>query len=232
MDRENTLFDKLLSAQVDIKKRLTISNRGAFVSDGFLTELYNILLFNRNQRQILERLQKLLSTYKYSLETIRWELTYIPTPLIVSKHHRNIYDRAEEFIGLKTQDGSYEFSLRSAYCPDYVPELDKRTDGEPVWCLCSEQQARNLERSITPCWSKTDSLVDWIRELLHPTQLTDTQRTPKELIYHYIQSHSDMTTADILSQKFAGRSRTFKILKDLERDNKIEKKQHGIYNTV
>ena len=41
-----------------------------------------------------------------------------------------------------------------------------------------------------------------------------------------------MRVTKCLSQKFAGRSRTFALLKELEREDKIQKESHGFYNTV
>lgn len=65
-----------------------------------------------------------------------------------------------------------------------------------------------------------------------PPIQTETDLTPTQRIYRYIRDTQPVTTAEILQQQFAGRSRTFAILKSLERDQKIEKKQHGVYNTV
>lgn len=50
--------------------------------------------------------------------------------------------------------------------------------------------------------------------------------------YDYIQTNEPVKTADILAQKITGRSHTFARLKDLEREDKIYKVAHGIYNTV
>lgn len=247
------MFEKLLSAHVEIKGRLEISNSGAFVSNRFLLELYHILTLDCDHHMLLDALHNLLSTYKDELEKIRWELARTPTKLIVVKYSRQLYSgRSEEFIGLQTRDGSYRFSIGTAYCPDYVPDLDKESDGDTVWCLCTQEQARNLRGVITSCWNETDSLVDWITAILDPPQkdkdtdqlpvsqqssietdqLPDTQQTPKQLIYDYIQTNAPVKTAQILSQEFAGRSRTFALLKELEREDKIQKESHGFYNTV
>ena len=174
------MFEKLLSAHAEIKERLEISNSGAFVSNRFLLELYEIIKFDCDHHTLLDALHNLLSTYKDELERVRWELARVPTMLIVVKYSRQLYSgRSEEFIGLQTCDGSYRFSIDAAYCPDYVPDLDKESDGDTVWCLCTQEQARALQCFITPCWSETDSLVDWITAILDPPQKDkDTDQPP------------------------------------------------------
>ena len=210
--------------------------------------------------RIIEALRTFLSDYQKDLERIRYELARIPAAFIVVKTTRyNPITEQEDvdFIGLKTPDGKYEFALQSEECPDYVPDLQTLPNGHKVWCLCSQQQASRLSIYPLPYWQENDSPVEWIIKYVEmtgsaendnasqpphtttpptvrtpPTVQTDTDLTPTQLIYHYIRDNAPVSTADMLQQKFAGRSRTFAILKDLERDQKIEKTAHGVYKTV
>lgn len=250
----NALFEKLLSAETDIKARLEISEMSTFVSDKFLIALRDIILLHSDDpSRLLEELHALVDKYENKLERIRWELARIPTTLIVKKYSRPLNSGImEHFIGLRTHDGSHEFSRNAPYWPDYVPDLENKADKDTVWCLCSQEQARELQCFIVPCWDETDSLVDWITDILRPTQqekdtdssqtpqqssietdpLPDTQPSRKQLIYDYIQTNAPVETSQILEQKFAGRSRTFAILKDLEQEDKIHKLRHGVYEPL
>lgn len=86
-----------------------------------------------------------------------------------------------------------------------------------------------------PCWSETDSLVDWIAEgvviqTLDP--VADTQLPPEERIHRYIVQNSPAKTSDILAQRLAGKSHTFWILGALQTADKIEKLKHGYYEAI
>ncbi|MYF97684.1 hypothetical protein F4212_00905 [Candidatus Poribacteria bacterium] len=250
-------MEKLFSAAADIRKRLDGHEARQFVSDTFLRNLENIIFKAREGTySTREDLWVHLLSYKEDLERIRWELARIPVAFMVVKHSRPVGagGSEEQVIGLKTSDTETTFSLDAANCPDYVPDLETLSDGDTLWCLCSQQQARNLQRDTYPSWQETDSVIDWIVAFVDPVWLPpemkapvpiqttqhhsietpkcpDTQLTPSQRIYDYIQTHAPVSTDDILAQRYAGRSRTFAILKALQRNDKIEKVAHGMYQT-
>lgn len=255
--REKNIMQKLLSAQADITKRLQGHTERQFISDTFLRELNNILSHARevkNKHILQDKLWDHLLTYKTDLQRIQYEIARIPAMFIVKKqlsHRGNGYQTIES-IGLKTPHNQRTLHPQEQDYPEDVPELETLSDGDTVWCLCSPKQVSDLGYTLLPCWPETDSLVNWITQYLQndtepemenplpkeqqttiPTFKTDIEQkvTPKQRIYHYIQTHAPVSTDDILAQRFAGRSRTFAILKALQRDDKIEKVAHGVYQT-
>lgn len=230
----DVLLEKLFSAQADIKRRVDAHPLSTFISQEFLKQLNNILETHRDHITGMdEALRWLLSTYDTDLRGIRVELARIPVEFkVVSLVHRYSYYGTPQYTrGL--EHGNYK------YIPHNMSSLDDLCIGDSVWRLISKETVNELEDvPYIPCWNAYDSPVDWIIEYLKTASPTenestavqkDTELTPTQRIYQYIRNNRGVATRDILAQKFAGRSRTFEILKTLQRDGKIEKDSHGVY---
>lgn len=228
-------MEKVILARSDIISRLDVIGRYGFVSDRFLTSLLEALdTAGDNISELREAMADILSSYASDLERIRFELARIPVVFQVVKITRTTqYGTSVDFIGLK--QGDYEFSLESALCPDWVPSVETLHHRDPVWCLCTAEQARNLHLPTVPCWSETDSLLDWIAASVATQTLdpvADTPLTAQSKIYQYIVENSPVKTGNILAQQFAGKSQTHRILRTLEAADKIEKIKHGCYIAI
>lgn len=228
VSQQNGCMEKLFAAQSAIKKRLTAQDRlldgSVFVSDRFLIQLYNILEAHReNIKGIDASLRMLLAAFDTYLNKIRYELSQIPVEFVVVSivSRYTLYGTPE--TGLALQHGEHKSPL---------PDAGKRQVGERVWSLCSRQQADEMSAPYLPNWNAYDTPLDWIIAFVETDEPADTDLTKAALIYRYIVTNCPVGSRAILEQNFAKRSRTFAILKQLERDGKIEKNAHGVYNTV
>lgn len=239
---------KIFSAQSDIKRRLHESGNIRFVSDRFLHDLLNVLDNVRNIYKLGEELESLLS--RDNLDTIRYELARIPVRFSVVKDMRDGSGSIGENIGLQRNDFRFplnpsDYRYRSDCVPDYIPDLETYHHSDPVWCLCSQKQAQRYQVDV-PCWSETDSLVDWIRECFKKEvsdvtpeisavvseSVEETELTSKERIYQYIVQNSPVSTCDLLAQKFVGKSQTHNLRNQLLTEGKIKEVKLGVYTVV
>lgn len=115
--------------------------------------------------------------------------------------------------------------------------------------------ASRQHRLLVKTWESSDSVVDWVIEFAKsqgrsarpsirclgtgdavewhfylPSKDTFLDRfSPKENILRFIQQQGEVSTEQLLYINYCGRSRTFSILKQLVREDRIEKKAHGRY---
>lgn len=248
-------LEKILSAQADIEKRLAAHRLSKWDSHFFLLRLYNIVVLRSNfPKSMNVELQELLSRFQFRLSTIRWELARIPIELCAEKYKSRNYPHKgyKEIINFRLEDKDkqyfeqYTLTLEEAACLDYMPSLETlletNRNHHKFWCLAEKPLPIPLPLPDTPYWDEEDSLVEWITQYVETTLADPDQAiklrpvqsdlTPTERIYNYIQMKSPVATADILARQFASRSRTFAILKDLEREDKIKKEKHGVYMTI
>lgn len=128
--------------------------------------------------------------------------------------------------------------------------------GDIVQCSYPTDLAKRLGLDIVQHWEVLDSVVDWIYDFsrteglrssprLSIEQLDDDVRynmswcgtalscvdkdSSGDKILAYIVKNAPVSTADVLFEGFASRRQTFNLLRALERADKIEKVQHGVY---
>ncbi len=118
----------------------------------------------------------------------------------------SVWSEADSLVDMLL--GVYQVDSASVRC-----EVSREADNDVLWHFSIVSQSAATE---THSVSRVQSL----------------EGTPKEQILAYVREHGVVSASELQAQGFCGRSRLFAILRELQREDKIDQPKYGFYEAL